>query len=267
MRIHVLIENATGRADLVAEHGLSLLIECGGRCILFDTGASAAFAGNAERMGLSLSDVDVAVLSHGHYDHGGGIERFRQLNKRAELWVSPHAFDPHFNAAGKNIGLPPQWANLSGLCRPATDITELAPGVELHRAGGMPRLYPAEGAGMTARIGGECVPDDFRHEQYLLLQENGLRVLISGCSHRGVLNIASYFRPDVLVGGFHYMKADSVTEAPRLRAAAATLMALPTLYYTGHCTGSGALGVLKPLMGERLLTFCTGQTIELTGKA
>lgn len=267
MRIHVLSENTTCRADLEAEHGLSLLIESGGRGILLDTGASAAFARNAERMGLSLSAVDVAVLSHGHYDHGGGIERFFQLNKRAALWVSPHAFDPHFNAAGKDIGLSPALAGHARLRRPAQDVTNLAPGVQLHRAAAMPAPYPAEGAGMTAVVDGERVADDFRHEQYLLLQEGGLRVLISGCSHRGVLNIATHFRPDVLVGGFHFMKVDPEMESDRLRAAANTLLELPTRYYTGHCTGAGACSVLKPLLGERLSTFATGHIIELTSNA
>ncbi len=266
MRIHVLAENTTCRADLVAEHGLSLLIESGGLRILFDTGASGVFADNAERMGVSLGDVDVAVISHGHYDHGGGVERFLQLNDHAALWVSPHALEPHFNRVGKDIGLPPQFAAHPRLRCAVADTTELAPGVQLHRATGMATPYPPEGGGMSAVIGGVRQADDFRHEQYLLLQERGLQVLISGCSHRGVLNIATHFRPDVLVGGFHYMNADPVADEPRLRAAAATMLALPTRYYTGHCTGPGAYRVLKSLMGARLCAFHTGQTIELTGK-
>lgn len=261
MKIHVLIENTSQHADLQAEHGLSLLIEACGQRILFDAGASAAFAVNAEKMGIDLSLVDACVLSHGHYDHGGGLHHFLQFNNHAPVWVSQHAFDPHFNANGKNIGIP---ALLNNRVQVAVDDSyEIAPGVVLHRAWNMTTPYPAEGRGMSAIIDGATVADDFRHEQYLMVEENGLRVLISGCSHRGVLNIAQYFRPDVLIGGFHFMTCCTAADEPRLREAAASLLQHPTRYYTGHCTGEFACGILKSLMGERLQVFSTGEIICL----
>lgn len=261
MKIHVLIENTSNRADLQAEHGLSLLIESCGQRILFDTGASSAFAANAEKMGIDLSLVDACVLSHGHYDHGGGLHHFLQLNHHAPVWVSQHAFDPHFNANGKNIGILPLLSNRVRVA--VADSYELAPGVVLHRAANMHTPYPAEGRGMSAIIDGTTLADDFRHEQYLMVEENGLRVLISGCSHRGVLNIAQHFCPDVLIGGFHFMTCNAAADEPRLRESAAFLLQLPTRYYTGHCTGDFACGILKPLMGERLQVFSTGEIICL----
>lgn len=264
MRVHVLMENSTCRSDLVAEHGLSLLIEtAAGLRILFDCGASAAFADNAQRMGLDLSAVDLAILSHGHYDHGGGLARFFELNHHAPVWVSPHAFEAHYNANGKNIGLPPQLCTHAQIRIQHEEQLQLAPGVLLHRACNMPTPHRAEGQGMTTILNGARVTDDFRHEQYLLIEEAGQRVLFSGCSHRGVLNIASYFLPHVLVGGFHFMKYDAVADAPRLHAAADGLLSFPTRYYTGHCTGDAALSVLSPLMGERLQTISTGMQISL----
>lgn len=263
MKIHVLIENTSSRADLIAEHGLSLLVEACGKRILFDTGASAAFAANAEKMGVDLRTVDACVLSHGHYDHGGGLARFLQLNHRATVWVSPHAFDPHFNAAGKYIGMPPQDYDSTCIRAVEADSLPLAPGLVLHRAQSMPTPYAARGQGMTAIINGVRVADDFRHEQYLLVEEHGKRILISGCSHRGVLNIAAHFRPDVLVGGFHFMKCNAAADAPRLRAVAELLLNLPTRYHTGHCTGDTAYSILKPLMGDRLQMFSTGDVPEL----
>ncbi len=263
MKIHVLMENTSCSPEFLAEHGLSLLIETGSRRILFDTGASPAFADNAERLRIDLNTVDTAVLSHGHYDHGGGINRFLQLNQHAPVWISPYAFLPHFNASGKDIGLAPELADHERLCIAHDDITALYEGITIHSAATLPNTYPAEGAGMETIINGQRQPDDFRHEQYLLIQENGKRVLISGCSHRGILNIATLFRADVLVGGFHFMKASPVTDAPRLQAVAELLLELPTCYHTGHCTGDAAFCLLKEHMGERLQAFSSGMTIEL----
>ena len=80
MRIVTLVENTSRRQDLTAEHGLSLYIETGSHKILFDAGQSAAFADNAEKLGIDLTQADLAVLSHGHYDHGGGLGKFLETN-------------------------------------------------------------------------------------------------------------------------------------------------------------------------------------------
>lgn len=263
MTIHCLIENTCCTPGLVAEHGLSLLIDTGAHRILFDTGASPAFAENATRLGIDLDTVDFAILSHGHYDHGGGIPRFLELNSHAPVWVSPHAFDPHFNATGKDIGLPPALANHPRILPVPDAVENLAPGISLHSAATLPQNYPAEGAGMTAMVNHTHVPEDFRHEQYLLIKETGRSILISGCSHRGILNIATHFDADYLIGGFHLMRVDPQDEAQRLSDIAEHLLALRTSYYTGHCTGDAAFTALQTRMGTRLQAFSTGQIIQL----
>ena len=259
MKIHVLVENTANSPELVAEHGLSLLIETGGKRILFDTGASGAFAANAEHMGIDLREVDIAVLSHGHYDHGGGLAHFLALNSHATVWVSPLAFAPHFNASGKDIGIAPELQQHNQIQTSPTPVIALAPGITLHQAPDMPMTFPCAGNGMETVTNGIRTADTFQHEQYLLLEENNRRVLISGCSHRGLLNISTYFQPDVLIGGFHYMRAGEET----LRHAAEQLQKQPTIYYTGHCTGEAAFHYLKERLGNRLHAFRTGDTIEL----
>lgn len=251
MKLITLIENTTCSPDLACEHGLSLYLETGSHRILFDMGQSRAFTDNAKKLGIDLSRVDFAILSHGHYDHGGGMETFFRCNQSAPLYLSRHAFEPHFNAAGKDIGLR-EVASHDRLIF-TQGLTQLAPGITLYTVS----FLPTDTAGMTACDG---QPEDFRHEQYLLLEEDDKRILLSGCSHKGIVAIAEYFRPDILIGGFHFMKTE---DEALLAEAAHRLLALDCTFYTGHCTGQKQYDFLKTIMGNRLNAISTGTILEL----
>lgn len=258
-----MFENTALRPDLQSGHGLSLYLET--RCgrILFDAGQGSAFADNAEKMGIDLSQADLAVLSHGHYDHGGGLGHFLERNAKAPVYVSRYAFGEHRAADGRDIGLDPALRE-SGRIRFVEERLELAPGAELHACSDLPLVQEIDSAGLLYREGTRLLPERFRHEQYLLLQEEGKRILISGCSHRGIVNIASRFRADILVGGFHFMNVPVEGEgAVRLEAAAQALLALPTRYYTGHCTGQAQYEFLRERMGDRLAYLSTGSCLQL----
>ena len=134
--------------------------------------------------------------------------------------------------------------------------TPLAKGITLHQL----HVSPADTAGLQMEENGQRKPDDFRHEQYLLVEEAGKRILISGCSHKGILNIMDAFRPDILIGGFHFMK---ITEEETLAAAAERLLEYDTVYYTGHCTGQKQYDYLKSVMGDKLHYIAAGTVLEL----
>ena len=264
MKITVLAENTACREDLQSEHGLSLFLETENRRILFDAGQTEAFAANAETLGIDLKSADLAILSHGHYDHSGGLARFLEINPSAPVYLHREAFVPHYNADGKYIGVDPA---LEG--NPRLRFTDgekiLAEGITLHSCNHLPRPVPFGSFGLTVQAGAQRQPDDFRHEQYLLIEEKGKRICVSGCSHKGILNILSWFRPDVLIGGFHFMKLDPETPDGReaLEAAATRLLQYPTVCYTGHCTGQSQFDFLKARMGERLHALSTGCAITL----
>lgn len=263
MRVSVLIENTAHDPSLVAEHGLSLYIETGDHVFLFDTGATGAFVSNARRMGLDLGKVDALILSHGHYDHGGGLEAFLACNATAPVYLSAHAFGGHYNGAGKDIGLPRYLQDHPRLI-PVSDRLTLAPGVMLECCRDREPKYPVMPFGLQIMENGCLLPERFDHELYLVVEEDK-RICFSGCAHRGVENILHWLSPDVLIGGFHFKQLQP--GAPRLELAARHLMEIPCEYYTCHCTGQEQYEYLKERMGQRLHRLSTGSILEIKGRS
>lgn len=262
MKITCLAENTAGNACCGTEHGLSLYIETHDKRILFDTGASGLFAENAEKLGIPLDAVDVAVLSHGHYDHGGGLERFFQLNDHAAVYANRHVFDC-FMDHERYIGLDQKLYDRPRV-RFVDDMLYLSEWAELRTFREKKTAYQIMSDGLSVKKNGTLVPEQFNHEQYLLLREKGKTFLISGCSHKGILNIMNWYVPDVLVGGFHFFRLDMNGEGPQiLNQTAAILKQYQTVYYTCHCTGTEQYHFLKEQMGEQLHYLAAGDSLEL----
>lgn len=110
VRVTALLENTAGREGLCAAHGLSLYIETPRHKILFDMGPGDEFLSNAEALGVDLTAVDLAVLSHGHDDHGGGLAAFCRVNDHAPIYLHRSAFGPYYILSDDRdpayIGLP-----------------------------------------------------------------------------------------------------------------------------------------------------------------
>ncbi len=258
MRITVLTENTSISDKLIAEHGLSLYIETKNHKILFDMGQTDAFAKNAEILGVNLEDVDFVVLSHGHYDHGGGLKKFLEINKTAPIYIHKLAFEPHFNGSEKYIGL-----DTSLLHNPrivfTDDLYKTSDNISLFSCNDREKVFEPDISGLNKIENGKLVPDDFLHEQYMLLEENGKKALISGCSHKGILNIAHWFDADVIIGGFHFSKFPM---DDTLKSYANYLDKTETEFYTCHCTGVPQYEFMKNHM-RKLRYLSTGMTIEI----
>ena len=257
MEITVLAENTT-ECNMPVEHGLSLYIEVCGKKILFDMGETELFSENAKKLGKDIGEVDTAIVSHGHYDHGGGLEKFLQINSKAKVYISRYAFEPHYNASGKYIGLKEELEKSSRLIF-TNGVTNIDKGITLYDCNDMKKICVTEPFGLKAVHNGKITDDDFRHEQYLLIEKDGKKVLISGCSHKGIINIAEWFKPDVLVGGFHFFKLDAVDT---LRAFALKLNSYNTEYYTCHCTGVEQYKFMKNYI-TKLSYISTGKSIVI----
>jgi 7,8-dihydropterin-6-yl-methyl-4-(beta-D-ribofuranosyl)aminobenzene 5'-phosphate synthase len=282
MRITALVENSCSEEHpgLTAEFGLSLHVETAGSRVLFDTGSSGVFLDNAEKLGIDIAAVDAAVVSHQHFDHGGGLAAFFQSNDRATVFMRRSPLSERwFRAFGvlkRPIGLDRDLVDRNaGRIEFVDGTREVAPGVFLlcdiasahPRPKGNRRLFVKTGRGFER--------DPFDHELMVVVREGDGMVVLSGCSHHGILNMmeaaAEAFpetRVDAVVGGFHLIGLplyDSMA-ASRAEVEAIGRSLLERAHgpvYTGHCTGAKAYRVLEPVMGDRLRPLATGTTIEI----
>lgn len=260
MKITSLIENTEGYPFCKAEHGLSLYIETNEYHILFDSGQTNLFAENAKTLGIDLRLIDFMILSHGHYDHGGGIPTFTKINPNAPIYMNQNAFEIHKHGKSKDIGLNPAIKQETNIIFTG-DTYSINDGIRLYICNTNKPKYPIQSYGLQVIRNGKTLSEDFIHEHYLEIKENGKKILFSGCSHKGILNIMDWFHPDILIGGFHLkeVKMDEEGKAS-LDSLAIELNQYPAEYYTCHCTGIDQYEYLKTRMNH-LHYLHTGQSI------
>lgn len=272
MKITSLVENSSA-AGLPAEHGLSLHISLeDGRQILFDMGQSSLFAENAERLGIQIADIDAAVISHGHYDHGGGLGRFLELNDKAFVYVNSHAFEPHYSLRDdglKYIGLDTGLRNCGRivLCENSFRI-----GNDILLFADVKGEYMMPEGNKTLFGPSADVNDKFRHEQSLMIHEGGKTVLFAGCAHCGILNIMEKsicltgVVPSHVFAGMHLAKSSLLPEQQNEfieKLAGKLLEYKDCRYFTMHCTGIHQYEMLKEKMGSAISYFSCADTVEL----
>ncbi len=261
MKCTVLIENTTDNESLISEHGISLYIESKNHCILFDTGQSGQFVFNAQMLDIDLSKVETAIISHGHYDHGGGLHQFLACNTHASVLLHQKAFQGYYHGHEKYIGLDASLKSHSQIHLISSDYL-LDTGISVVCLQNMQEHVSVKAYGLSELKENFHVSDCFDHEIVLLIEEKDKKILISGCAHKGILNLMQWFHPDIFIGGFHLKQLDAVQNRNELLGIAKELMKFPTVYYTGHCTGKQQFNVLKEAMGEKLHSLTTGMIIE-----
>lgn len=274
MVVKTLVENTAVSNRFLSEHGLSLYIETGKYKLLCDLGASGLFLENAQKLGINIEEIDFVIISHGHYDHGGGLAEFLKHNKKAEVFVHHKAFNNYYsmhpNGSLKYIGLDNELKEHRRIILTA-DRFFIAEGIEVFSNVKGEKLCSCANKTLFMEHENTTVKDKFLHEQNLVVREGTSTCLFAGCSHRGIVNILDSFitikgKPaDYVFGGFHLFNPSLLQSEPEelICKVGEYLKNTGALYYTGHCTGEAPFNMLKNIMGENLMRLSSGCEIQL----
>lgn len=270
MKATVLIDNIS-HGDCCSEWGLSFYIEQNEKIILLDTGASEKFVENAKRLGIDISDVDYGVLSHAHYDHSDGMQKFFEINGKADFYLKEECKEKCYGRRFifiKYIGIRKNiLKNFSHRIKYIAGKEELFKNAYLlpHTTDGLELI--GKKTGMLVAKDGRFTHDSFAHEQSLVLRTDKGLVIFNSCSHGGADNIikevADAFPEEkiyALIGGFHlYRSKDKEIRALARRIKETGIEKI----YTGHCTGDKAFTILREGLGDTAQQLKSGLVIEI----
>ena len=254
IKIVTLSENTANRGFL-AEMGLSMLIEADGLKVLFDTGAGISTVHNAQLMGIDLSAVDRIVLSHGHFDHTGGLDDVLKRAGKKQVIAHPAIWGSKYSQsegeAERYIGVPSVREGLEALGASfnlSADPVKLSENVMTTGEIPMVTGYEEIDADLYIKAGGERRPDTLADDLALIIDAEFGLVVILGCGHRGIVNTLLYAQQltgkeliYAAIGGTHLLHASR----DRLEKTAAALKEIGVLYLgASHCTGFAASAFL-----------------------
>lgn len=275
MRIINLVENELGETGCEAAHGLSFYVETKNHKLLFDTSPSEVVLRNAQKLGVDLTAVDTVILSHGHYDHSGGIIAFMELNPNAKIYMQHNAGGDYYAYDGEDKGFRYIGIDKKILSLPQVQLlegdTKIDDELQLFTVDKRAFPLPSTNKRLRELHGVEYKQDEFKHEQNLLLTADGKKILFCGCAHNGILNVMETLErkfgkellPDLVIGGFHLMKRTefSETDTAEVSEIANRLKSYKAHFTTCHCTGLPVFNQMKEIMGEQLSYVHSGDEV------
>lgn len=272
-RIVALVENKRVSKNYYAKHGLCFYIETAKHKVLFDLGPDDTFAKNADKMGVDIKAVDIVIISHGHKDHGGGLKTFLKLNSKAKIYIRETAFDSHFIKLLKipfSIGLDKKLLASERFVF-TNDIDVIDDELLVFSDVNSSEFYSKANDVLFVKKGKSLFKDDFIHEQNLIITSENKKILISGCSHSGVVNIQNKAekiadkKMSYIIGGFHlFNPTNKKSENSNLIEDITNALGKKSgIYYTCHCTGLKVYQQMKKSLNDRLQYISTGTELML----
>jgi 7,8-dihydropterin-6-yl-methyl-4-(beta-D-ribofuranosyl)aminobenzene 5'-phosphate synthase len=274
--IHCIVDNTVQRSSaLWGEHGVSFAIGTPAGWVLFDTGQSGeVLVHNAAQMGIQLNQFCSLAISHAHYDHTGGLERFLMLARTGlPLFANPTLFQERFSIKGgqsRSIGLGLSHAQLlqSIDLRLSAEPVEILPGV--WTTGEITGRSELEGRSPQHFIqeNGEWLPDPYRDDLSLVVETREGLVVVCGCCHAGLLNTLAHIRRRfdrnivAVLGGMHLANATAETLAHVISMLKEDFQGGSPKLYPNHCTGERAILALSQAFGEQVLPCPAGTVIN-----
>ncbi len=279
MKVSILTDNMVYKRGFLGEHGMSLLLDTGENRYLFDTGQSRVFIHNAGRLGINLKNLDGVILSHGHYDHCGGMEYWQELGD-VPIYIQKKAFERKYVENGRTkelryIGVENkgEWQENANIQRLSGGGTQIAKGVYLLSE--IPYTIdfePVSGSFWKSNLqypGHELIADTMEDEQILVIEKPEGLCIFAGCAHVGIINCLHYVQTVFPGRHIHFLAAGMHLKGCNAKRLDMTITALKEqgidLVLPLHCTGMRAIAAMREALGSACILPEAGKEIQVYG--
>ncbi len=267
MQVSILTDNRAINSDFLTEDGMSIHIRSKRHNVLVDTGQTDVFVKNAKKLGIALEDVDVCCLTHGHFEHCNGLIYFLEINQKAKVYASHDIFGKYYNVNNEYIGIKEELKKFQDRFVFVEEEYFIDDSLHVFTGNDKIPISSVREAGFSARSNGLMEPDDFHHEMYVLIGDKQ-KLMVSGCTHKGISNVmhwARFERVNSFLGGMHFSKFDMDNSkiVRQLEQTAQDLLHYHAKYFFCHCSDESLYDFMAVKLGENYNRVLAGMQFEI----